>query len=186
MVCYSEWSTDRKYKTDRKYNLNSQIGKSWLTFKLDFPGRLCWAGFAILAMPFTSSLPRISLSLSDFVNLVVKGVKLVWNGRICAKSQYRTWLHFELTAPNTFSQKEKSHNKSRFCLEMTKIMPDYVKSTATFICEAWLGCCVNRQELSKILPGVQTSKRMWSTQGKSVSLFVWQFDQSTRERLPMK
>ena len=152
---------DRQEKYD--WHLN-------LTFQDDCVGQVlnpCDAFY------LASSLPQFSLSLSDFVNLVVKGVKLVWSGRLCARSEYRTWLHFELTAPNTLSQK-----------------PEYVKSTDTFICEAlvlaWLGCCVNRQELSKILPGVQTSKRMWSTQGKSVSLFVWQFDQSTRERLPMK
>ena len=139
------------------------------------------------AFYLASSLPRFSLSLSDFVNLVVKGVKLMWNGWMYARSQYRTWLHFELPAPNSFSQKEKWHNQSRFFLKLTKIMPDYVKSIDTFICEAlvlaWLGCCVNRQELSKILLGVQTSKGMWSTQWKSVSLFVWQFDQSTRNKI---
>ena len=36
----------------RQTGITSQRGKTWFTFKLDFPGRLCWAGFAILAMLF--------------------------------------------------------------------------------------------------------------------------------------
>ena len=43
-------------RTDRKTRTNGHTGQTDLTFKLDFPGNLCRAAFAILAMfyPFLS------------------------------------------------------------------------------------------------------------------------------------
>ena len=37
-------------RTDRKTRTNRQTGQTGVTFKLDFPGNLCGAAFAILAM----------------------------------------------------------------------------------------------------------------------------------------
>ena len=55
MVLINIWfaiQSDRQTGNTRQTGITSQTGKTWFTFKLDFPGRLCWEGFAILAMLF--------------------------------------------------------------------------------------------------------------------------------------
>ena len=47
-------------RTDRKTRTNGQTGQTDLTFKLDFPGNLCRAAFAILAMFHCCSLKVVS------------------------------------------------------------------------------------------------------------------------------
>ena len=72
-------------RTDRQTRTNGQAGQTDRTFKLDFPGNLCRAAFAILFL---------------FIDKVITDVTICFNYCVCVR---RAFLQFSQLSQMTFT-----------------------------------------------------------------------------------